>query len=69
MILVFGIIGLVGCAIFGPIAWGMGNSALRTMDSTPNTVWTNRGNVRAGRTCGIIATVLWGLGERWKPAL
>lgn len=57
-ILVFGILSLVVCSILGPFAWSMGNKALREMDSTPGIVWTNRGNVTAGRICGIVSSVL-----------
>ena len=57
-ILVLGILSLVVCAVLGPIAWSMGNSALREMDAQPSTNYTNRGNVTAGRICGIISSVL-----------
>lgn len=43
--------------ILGPIAWVMGNSALKAIDSglaNPS----ERGTVSAGRICGIIATFL-----------
>ncbi|MBI4936034.1 MAG: DUF4190 domain-containing protein [Actinobacteria bacterium] len=61
-ILVLGILSLVVCAVLGPIAWSMGNKAIREMDAQPTVQFANRGNVTAGRICGIISTVLIGLG-------
>jgi hypothetical protein len=55
-VLVFGILSLVCCGLFGPFAWAQGNTALREIDSTPN-VYGNRGTVNAGRICGIIGSV------------
>lgn len=57
LILVFGILGIVMCFIFGIIAWVMGNNDLRamragTMDQTGEQM-TN-----AGRICGMIGTIL-----------
>ena len=57
LILVFGILGLVTCQIFGIVAWVMGNNDLREMDAgimDPE----GRGNTSAGRICGIISTIL-----------
>lgn len=59
-ILVLGILGLVVCTILSPIAWAKGNGAKKEMDAQPGVVWTNRGNVTAGRICGIIGTCLLG---------
>jgi hypothetical protein len=59
--LVLGILGLVCCGVLGPIAWVMGNNALAEVDAAPG-VYTNRSTINAGRICGIIATVLLGLG-------
>ena len=56
-ILVMGILSLVACSLLGPIAWSMGNSELQRIDAgqvDPST----RGNVSAGRICGMIATIL-----------
>lgn len=55
-ILVLGILSLVVCGVLGPIAWVMGNRAVREMDSTPGVAWSNRGNVTAGRICGMIGS-------------
>jgi hypothetical protein len=50
MILVFGILSLVVCQLFGPFAWSMGNEDLRKMDAgTMNP--RERGTVQAGRIC------------------
>jgi len=57
LILVLGILSLVLCGLLGPVAWIMGNNALRNIDAglgDPN----ERGMVVAGRILGIIATVL-----------
>jgi len=57
MVLVFGILSLVLCALFGPFAWYYGNLELQRMDSglvDP----TQRGMAIAGKACGIIATSL-----------
>lgn len=56
-ILVLGILSLVVCGIMGPIAWVMGNEDLRQIDmgnASPN----DRGQIQAGRICGMIATIL-----------
>jgi hypothetical protein len=57
LILVLGILSLVCCGLLGPVAWIMGNNALRDIDAglgNPN----DRGLVVAGRILGIIATML-----------
>lgn len=60
-VLVLGILGLVLCSILSPIAWVKGNSAMREMNAQPQVYWSNKGNVTAGRICGIIGTCLLGL--------
>lgn len=57
-ILVLGILSLVVCGILGPFAWNMGNRATREMNANPGVVYRNRGNITAGRICGMIATIL-----------
>ncbi len=57
MILVFGILSLVVCQLFGPFAWSMGNEDLRKVDAglmDPR----DRGSIQAGRICGMIGTGL-----------
>ena len=57
MILVLGILGIVICQILGPIAWVMGNNGLALINSGGGDE-SQRGNVNAGRICGIIGTVI-----------
>jgi hypothetical protein len=61
-VLVLGILSLVVCGLLGPVAWVMGNNAIREMDAQPGVQFGNRGNVTAGRVCGIIGTVMLALG-------
>jgi hypothetical protein len=58
LILVFGILGLLVCIIFAPIAWLLGNADLKEiregrMDPS------GEGLTNAGRILGIIGTVLF----------
>lgn len=55
-ILVLGILGLVACGFLGIPAWVMGNRALREIDASGGALG-GRGQVQAGRICGIVATV------------
>ena len=48
-ILILGIIGFF-CVVTGIIAWIMGNKEIK--------LFPNDGNVKAGRICGMIATIL-----------
>jgi hypothetical protein len=61
-ILVLGILSLAFCGLIGPVAWVMGNTAIKEMDARPELNFTNRGNVVAGRICGMIATGILVLG-------
>lgn len=56
-ILVFGILGLVLCQLFGIAAWIQGNQVLREIDAAPGR-YSNRSAVSAGRICGIVSTCL-----------
>jgi len=60
-ILVLGILSLAVCGLIGPVAWVMGTSALDEIDANPG-AYTNRSTVLAGKICGIISTVLMGVG-------
>lgn len=62
MILTLGILSFfcVGI-ILGPIAWVMGNNGLKTLDQYGDPL-NQRGNVSAGRICGMIATILTAIG-------
>jgi hypothetical protein len=55
-VLTLGILSLVLCHVLGPIAWSMGNEELRRIDGGQAPAFS-RGNVAAGRICGIIGTV------------
>ena len=57
MILVFGIIGIVLCVVFGIVAWVMGNSDLRAMREGGMDP-TGEGLTKAGKICGIVGVVL-----------
>ncbi len=57
MILVFGILGIVICGIFGIVAWVMGNGDLRAMREGRMDP-TGEGLTKAGKICGIISVVL-----------
>src|SRR3954465_2532470 len=46
-ILLLGILRLVICGLLGPVAWIMGQKAIREMDSDPSTSYMNRGKVNA----------------------
>jgi len=43
--------------ILGPIAIVMGTNALKEVDANPG-AYNNRGQINAGRICGIVGTVL-----------
>ena len=57
MILVFGILGLVICMIFGIVAWVMGSGDLRAM-AEGRMDPTGEGLTKAGRICGMISVAL-----------
>ncbi|MES2461178.1 MAG: DUF4190 domain-containing protein [Armatimonadota bacterium] len=61
LILVFGILSVIGFAIFGPIAWIMGNNAAKVSGGDPQQA--NLANI--GRILGIIGTVFLILGAIW----
>jgi ABC-type Fe3+ transport system permease subunit len=61
-ILVLGILGLVICSPLGIAAWVMGNKAQAEMAAQPGVMFTNQGQIKAGKICGIIASVLLVLG-------
>ena len=61
MILVFGILGLLLCQVFGIVAWVMGSADLKEMDAGTMDP-SGRGTTQAGKICGIVATVLMILG-------
>lgn len=60
-VLVLGILGLVLCQVLSPFAWAMGNRVVREIDASMGRQ-SGRGSANAGRICGIVGTVLLGLG-------
>jgi hypothetical protein len=56
-ILVFGILSLVVCLLFGIAAWVMGNTDLQEMASGRMDP-SGRDFTQAGRICGIVGTVI-----------
>lgn len=60
-ILVLGLLGLLVCGLLGPFAWSMGSSDLKKM-SAGRMDPSGRGETQAGYICGIVATILMGIG-------
>ncbi|WP_191681916.1 DUF4190 domain-containing protein [Janibacter melonis] len=60
-ILVLGIVGIMGVWVTSPIAWYLGNQALREIDASPGR-YGHRDFVSIGRILGIVGTVLLGVG-------
>ncbi len=56
--LVLGILGVVLCGLLAPVAWVLGDNALRTLDAAPHLDQSPRGTALAGKVLGIIGTVL-----------
>jgi hypothetical protein len=56
-VLILGILGLVLCQVLSPFAWVIGNRALREIDASGGRLG-GRGQVNAGRICGIVGSVL-----------
>jgi hypothetical protein len=59
--LVFGILGVALCQLFGPVAWVTGNKVVKEIDANPQ-AYDGRGEANAGRILGIIGTVILVLG-------
>lgn len=58
LILVLGILSIVCLPILGPVAWILGNNALKSGYVDPSQL----GQINAGRICGMIGSVLIVLG-------
>ncbi len=58
LILVLGILSLVMCPLLGPLAWSMGTTALRTLNTFDN-YGPQRSIVTAGRICGMVSSFLF----------
>jgi uncharacterized membrane protein YjgN (DUF898 family) len=61
LVLILGIVGIVVCGLAAPFAWVIGNRVVREIDASGGQVG-GRSTANAGRICGIIGTVLIGLG-------
>ena len=59
--LVLGILSLVLCQVIGPFAWVIGKRTMDEIDASGG-AWGGRSAAQAGYICGIVATVLLGLG-------
>lgn len=67
--LVLGAIALcTGFLFLSPVAWWLGAKALDEIDAAPG-VYNNRGMAQAGQICGLIGTVLLGLGLLFVVAM
>jgi len=64
MALVFGILGVICCGLFAPVAWYLGNDELAGIDAgrLPD---SNRGMAQIAKILGIIGTVLLGIALVW----
>ncbi|HCB05316.1 MAG TPA: hypothetical protein DEQ43_13915 [Nocardioides bacterium] len=60
-VLILGILGLVLCQVISPFAWVMGNRVVAEIDASGGQLG-GRSTANAGRICGIVGTVLIGLG-------
>ena len=49
------------CQLISPVAWVMGNRVIAEIDASNGQVG-GRGTANAGRICGIVGTILIGLG-------
>ena len=59
--MILGILGLVLCQVLGPFAWSIGKKTVAEIDASGGQLG-GRSQAQAGYVCGIIATVLLGLG-------
>lgn len=64
IILVLGILGIVCCQVFGPIAWIMGRTELAKIRQGLISA-QDEGMVKAGMILGIIGTILFALVLLW----
>jgi uncharacterized membrane protein YjgN (DUF898 family) len=60
-VLILGILGLVLCQVLSPVAWVMGNRVIAEIDASNGQIG-GRSSANAGRICGIVGTILIGLG-------
>ena len=62
--IVLGVLGIVCCQIFGPIAWWMGAAEIKAARAGEVPA-KNEGQGQAGLVLGIVGTVLLALGAVW----
>ena len=61
--LIIGILSIIICPVLGPVAVSMSNNALNILDQYENGGEAGqRGLVTAGFACGVVGTVLFGIG-------
>ena len=60
-VLVLGILSILVCNLLGPFAWAMGSADLKKMRAGQMDP-TGKGETQAGYICGIVGTVLMGVG-------
>ncbi|RLV56423.1 DUF4190 domain-containing protein [Aeromicrobium phragmitis] len=61
LVLILGILGLAVCGVLAPVAWVMGNRALREIDANPQQ-FGGRSEANAGRILGIVGTAFLAIG-------
>lgn len=59
--LIMGIVGLVAIPFLAPVAWMLGNNALREIDAAPPGAYGNRDHAKGGRILGMVGTALLAL--------
>ena len=59
--MILGILGLVLCQVLSPFAWSMGKKTVAEIDASQGHLG-GRGQAQAGYVCGIIGTIILGLG-------
>lgn len=68
MILIFGILGILACGIFGILAWVMGNQDLRKIQDGVMDP-SGLSNTNLGKILGIVGCVIWGLSTAYYMGL
>lgn len=62
--MILGILGLVCCSFLAPVAWIMGQKAVREIDASGGAL-AGRGEAKAGQILGIVGTVVFVLAILW----
>jgi hypothetical protein len=61
VVLVLGVLSLMACGLLGPVAWAMGSTDLKKMRAGRMDD-RGEGETKAGYICGMIATIMMGIG-------